>query len=179
MIVRRTLILAGAIAALSGRLLAQIQKTAVRVLPGEDRHGERIKLGANPNYCKVSAKDSGGALSSFEAASIAKGGPPLHIHLDQDEWFYVVTGVYRFQVGTERFVLKAGDSLFAPRQVPHTFAYLGETEGRLLCTFQPAGDMEAFFRELGQEKGLPVAARMAQLFENHGMKVVGPPLPLD
>jgi quercetin 2,3-dioxygenase len=157
---------------------AQQQRKAVRVSAKEDRNGERIALGPNPNHCKISGKDSAGAISSFEATSLVKGGPPLHIHLDQDEWFYIVSGEYRFRVGNEEFLLKAGDSLFAPRQVPHTFAFVGDAPGRMLCTFQPAGDMEAFFRELGKISGPPAAEQMATLFAKHGMRVVGPPLPV-
>ena len=48
------------------------------------------------------------------------------------------------QVGDERFRHTPGDSLLAPRKVPHTFARLGDGQGRLLIAYEPAGDMEDF-----------------------------------
>ncbi len=45
-------------------------------------------------------------------------------------------------------MLKPGDAVFAPRQVPHTFARIGEENGRMLLMYQPAGTMEAFYQEV-------------------------------
>jgi quercetin dioxygenase-like cupin family protein len=151
---------------------AQTTGRASPVQVGEDRFGES----SSPNDCKVSGKDTQGALAVFESTSTRKGGPPLHVHSAQDEWFYVVSGEFAFKVGGQQFRLKAGDSLLAPREIPHTFAHLGDGEGKLLCTFQPAGDMEAFFRALAQlQERTP--EKMQALFKAHGMAVVGPPLP--
>ena len=30
---------------------------------------------------------------------MGKGGPPRHVHFEQDEWFYVIKGDYVFEVG--------------------------------------------------------------------------------
>ena len=49
------------------------------------------------------------------------------------------------EVGQERFHLKPGDLVFAPRKVPHVWAYVGDAVGRMLITFTPAGKMEAIF----------------------------------
>ena len=83
-------------------------------------------------------------------------------------------GEFRFQVGDELHLLKAGDLIFGPRKVPHAFVNLSET-GRLLIAFQPAGTMEAFFAA-----GLldPMSEEFRQLNREHGVEVVGPPLPI-
>src|SRR5215208_3126318 len=53
------------------------------VAAGDDRFGEHVTLGAGqPNDCKVSARDTGGALSVFEFTG--DGGGPPHLHHDQD-----------------------------------------------------------------------------------------------
>jgi len=44
-------------------------------------------------------------------------------------------------------LLKAGDSAFAPRKIPHAFAKINEGEGQILVLFQPAGSMEDFFEQ--------------------------------
>jgi quercetin dioxygenase-like cupin family protein len=107
-----------------------------------------------------------------------KGGPPLHPHQSQDEWFYVIQSEFVVQVGDERFRATPGDSLFAPRQVPHTFAHVGDGAGKMITAFQPAGSMEAFFREQSKITGAPSAEEVQRMFRAHGMEVLGPPLAL-
>jgi mannose-6-phosphate isomerase-like protein (cupin superfamily) len=57
----------------------------------------------------------------------------------QAEWFYALEGEFSIEVGQERITLKPGDSLLAPRKVPHVWAYVGATRGRILIAFMPAG----------------------------------------
>lgn len=144
---------------------------------GRDRDGGDIRLfGVSPNRVKVSGADTGGRLALFAYEGHAPGGPPLHLHLDQDEVFVVEAGRYLFQVGDQRGVLSAGDTIFLPRGVPHGFAQLS-AEGRLMFMFTPAGDMEAFFQAHARLDGGPdFAARAADLFAEHGMRIVGPPI---
>src|SRR5436853_823410 len=84
---------------------------------GDDRFGEQIKLGGEPNDCKVSAKDTNGALCIFEFTG--GGGGPRHLHHEQDEWIYVMDGQIEFLMGEERVRLGAGESVFIPRTVAH------------------------------------------------------------
>src|SRR3954454_2666106 len=126
----------------------QAQKHAIYVPRGRDRSGEQLLVGGTfPLQIKVSSEDSDGALFVFEHADMGKGGPPRHFHYEQDEWFYAIKGTFAFEVGEEQFTLGPGDSLLAPRMVPHVWAYVGEEPGTLLVALQPAGSFEAFFRE--------------------------------
>jgi quercetin 2,3-dioxygenase len=144
-----------------------------------DRNGERTVLfGNSPNQVKVSATDTEGRFALFEYVGRTRGGPPLHLHMTQDEIFYIREGDYLFQVGEQRHRLGAGDTIFLPRAVPHTFAQLS-AEGRMVFMFTPAGDMEAFFRDQGKLTGPPSPEVAAGLFAERGMTIVGPPLPVD
>ncbi len=129
-----------------------------------------------PWIVKISGKDTNGDLCIFE--SITKGskpgGPPMHVHHHQDEWFYVIEGELKVKIGEEIFHLKAGDSVFAPRGVPHAPYNMGG-DGKGLTLFQPAGSMEDFFEELGQFKTIPPPEEeFKKLFQKHGMEIVGP-----
>ncbi len=123
---------------------------------------------------KVVSADTGGGLFVLEQANRQKGGPPRHLHLDQDEWFYAVEGEFVVEVGSDRFTLTAGDSLLAPRKVPHVWAFVGTGVGRLLVAFTPAGRMEAFFHEVTKSNAMP--SQDPALWRAHGMELVGPPL---
>jgi mannose-6-phosphate isomerase-like protein (cupin superfamily) len=91
----------------------------------------------------LSGKDTGQAACSVDTNRRMRGGPPLHVHHAQDEWFFVREGEFDIRVGDETHHLRPGDSLLAPRGVPHAFANSTET-GRMLVTFLPAGQIEDF-----------------------------------
>ena len=146
------------------------------VKAGASRFGEQTKIGGtSPNDIKVSSKDTDGGLTVFEYVGNVKGGPPLHVHPNQDEIFFVQAGNYLFQVGEEKHQLSAGDLIFLPRNVPHTFAQLTD-QGKMLFFFQPSGKMEDYFRVLGGLKAQPSPAEGAKIFADHDMQVMGPPL---
>jgi hypothetical protein len=106
-----------------------------------------------------------------------KGGPPLHLHHAQDEWFLVREGEFLFQVGEDRFLLGVGDSILAPRKIPHAFANVSDT-GRLMIVYQPAGTIEQFFLE-GSRLTSPSPPDLQQLYRANGMEIVGPPIKAD
>lgn len=154
-----------------------LRSGAVLVRAAHDRHGRDTELfGVSPNRVKVSAADTAGRLSLFEYEGHGRGGPPLHIHAAQDEIFVVLQGAYMFEVGGQRRRLTAGDTILAPRGVPHGFCQL-EDHGRLLFMYTPAGDLEAFFEAHARLDTKPdFPARAPDLFASHGMQVVGPPI---
>lgn len=143
------------------------------VSAGEDQFGEQRGLGISTIAFKLTPPDEKG-IFIIENSFREKGGPPRHLHVEQDEWFYAVEGEFLLEVGQERFVLKPGDSLLAPRQVPHVWAYTGGGVGRMLIAFMPAGKMESFFREVTKSNAMPV--QDPALWLAHGMEVLGPPL---
>lgn len=146
---------------------------AQRVAAGEDRFGEHRGLGISAIQFKVSTHDSNDVFI-LENTFRAKGGPARHLHYDQDEWFYAIEGEFIFEVGQARLRLVPGDSLLAPRKVPHVWAYAGEARGRILIAFMPAGKMEAFFREVTVADAMP--PQDPDLWRAYGMELLGPPL---
>ena len=149
---------------------------------GEGRiHGHLKLKGVNANILdlKVSGKDTNEELAIFEQTSLSQGrGTPLHIHLKQDEVFYVIEGEYNFKVGTETYSLSVGDSIFLPRRVPHAWTQMSE-KGKMTVIFQPAGKMEDFFVTMADLKGEPTSEEIARIFAENEMQIVGPPLKIE
>ena len=83
-------------------------------------------------------------------------------------------GQYTIEIGGKTYRLGPGESILAPRKVPHVWAHIGEGVGRLLVAFQPAGQMQGFFEEASKIKGIPSHEVMQRLFHSHGMEVLGP-----
>ena len=65
----------------------------------------------------VGREQSAGAVTVIEGV-VAEGGPPLHVHDDEDEIVIVVDGHLDYRIGEERGELSAGGSLWFPRRVP-------------------------------------------------------------
>jgi quercetin dioxygenase-like cupin family protein len=147
-----------------------------RVPAGEDQYGEYRGLGVSSIAFKVSSQGSDGLLI-LENTFHRKGGPARHLHYDQDEWFYAVEGQFIIEIGSETISLNPGDSVLAPRKIPHVWAYVGDTQGRILIAFMPAGKMEAFFREVTKANAMP--PQNPELWRAHGMELLGPPLAID
>ena len=153
-------------------------KKGIMVTNGSDRFSKPLSLfDGDKFYCKVSGKDTEGDLYIFDSTRLREGGPPLHYHYTQDEWWYIISGEYLIKVGEETYHAKAGDCVFGPRGVPHAFAKVGEAESKLIMLFQPAGKMEEWFNLVNDG----VIAKMTEDEKNearkkHGFEHVGPPL---
>jgi quercetin 2,3-dioxygenase len=148
---------------------------AVKIAASADRFGEQRGRGISTIAFKVMPENPGDPLI-LENSLKAKGGPPRHFHYDQEEWFYILEGEFQFEVGSERFHLEPGDSLLAPRRVPHAWALVGAAQGKILIAFLRSLKMEAYFREVTKANALP--PQDSALLRVHGMELVGPPLPV-
>jgi quercetin dioxygenase-like cupin family protein len=154
-------------------------KKGFKVGAGTDRNQEALHIMGGQFSCMISSNDSNGELLAYDTVRSEKGGPAMHVHHSQDEWFYIISGEFIAQVGEDRFTLKAGDSAFAPRKIPHAFAKVSEGEAQMLVMFQPAGLMEDFFKQMSKiGKSIPKDQEntLEELWHTHGMEIVGPPL---
>jgi mannose-6-phosphate isomerase-like protein (cupin superfamily) len=148
------------------------------VRAGKDRHNNPFtRQPGDIIFNKVSNSDTDGDLYIFDTTRILEGGPPLHYHYSQDEWWYVISGEFLIRVGDETFHAKPGDSVFGPRGIPHTFAKIGEGEAKIILLFQPAGKMEDFFKAVNEGKVDKMSEDEKNKFRMaHGFEHIGPPL---
>jgi mannose-6-phosphate isomerase-like protein (cupin superfamily) len=142
----------------------------------EDRYDFKRVIPNGTTTFKVSSKDSRGDFFAMEHHHTKKGGPPRHLHHNEDEWFYVIEGEYIVEVGNQLHHLKAGDSVLGPREVSHAFAFVGESTGRFLITYAPAGKMEEFFDFQDKAGGRTTFVNDAKTMRAYGMELLGPPL---
>ena len=130
----------------------------------------------------VTGAESGGAYFAMEAFVPPGGGPPPHIHRNEDETFYVVEGQCDFLLGQETVTGGVGDFINVPRGTVHRFHNTGTTPARLILTFTPAG-IERFFEETLERALEPghvvldniddVAARYVAAAPRYGLEFVG------
>lgn len=154
------------------------EKKGFKVDSGKDRTSSSIALFEGDTFdSKVSTTDTDGDIYVFESKRTKEGGPSHHYHFAQDEWWYVLQGEFLIKVGDTTYEAKAGDSVFGPRMIPHSFAKIGDGEGKLLMFFQPAGKMEEMFKKIaaGVTKNLS-EEEQDKFREEHGLRRVGPPI---
>jgi len=159
------------------------QPKLTRVPAGEDRFREHHTIGISSTDFKVATKDTNGGLFIMEHTNRKKGGPPRHLHHNEDEWFYALEGGYIIEVGSERCRLKSGDCILAPRGVPHAWAFVGDTPGKMLIAFAPANKMEEFFRSTNARRGGAYSTwddpNEKERFRAFGLELLGPPLSVE
>jgi mannose-6-phosphate isomerase-like protein (cupin superfamily) len=143
-------------------------------LPGE---GTTIQGPAGgPLVFKVRGDEAGGSLTAVENVIAPGDGPPLHVHANEDESWFIIEGTVRFRLGDELSDAPAGSFVFVPRGVAHCFANFTDTPARMLVMFTPSG-MERFFDAFAATPdGVPVPEAFARAAATAGMTVVGPPL---
>jgi mannose-6-phosphate isomerase-like protein (cupin superfamily) len=143
---------------------------------------------------KAAAQQTEGRLLQLHGREPRGAAPPLHIHHDADEAFYVLEGELTIFVGDERIEVGAGDFVLGPKGIPHTFLVRSE-RAEVFVTFTPAGTegpfgfgLDGFFREIGipvvpgeapPEPVPPDPEEFARRAALYGIEIVGPPPTLE
>lgn len=139
--------------------------------PGE---GRSINLGNFRMSVKATAAETGSAFTLLEAAEPADFGPPMHIHHDAAEAFYVLDGEYMMFIEDREFRCPAGSFVYIPSGLRHGFR-VGGVPSRKLNLYSPAA-MVGYFDELSAAITSDKAdeAELDAIARRYGMEVVGP-----
>ncbi len=132
---------------------------------------------------KSTGEQTGSRVAVTENWAPRGHGSPLHVHHQEDEWFYVLSGELTFWIDGRVFTATEGSFVYGPRDVPHTFTVTSD-EARFLLVVEPAG-LEDFIRALSepaQSLTLPPATVQPPAMETmlataaeHGIEILGPP----
>ena len=134
---------------------------------------------------KMTGAQSDGALGVVEVTTPGGPGAPLHVHRREAETFCVLEGELTVFLGDQVVRASAGDVVYAPAEIPHTYNIESEM-ARILVISTPAG-FEEFVAAVGTpteraelprepvpfdpEQLGPIAARC-------GIDIIGPPMPV-
>lgn len=119
---------------------------------------------------RVASADSNRTLCLTEIVAPPGTGIPRHVHTREDETFHVLEGEFDFEVDSRTVRAPAGTTVFAPRDVPHSFRNAGTRPARLLVVITPGG-LEAMFAELAAlPAGPPDLARVGEICGRYGVR---------
>jgi quercetin dioxygenase-like cupin family protein len=149
----------------------QARGSAFVLGPGE---GRSIDLGNFAMSVKATGTETGAAFTLVEAAEPPGFGPPMHIHHDAAEAFYVLAGEYFIFIEDREYTCPAGSFIYIPVGLRHGFR-VGGVPSQKLNLYSPAA-MIGYFDELSvaiasEEADADVLDAIAR---RHGMEVVGP-----
>jgi quercetin dioxygenase-like cupin family protein len=108
---------------------------AVKYQPKPRRYYFDVALGS----ILLSGEDTGGAYCLLDMRVAPGKGVPRHTHTREDEALFVLSGELEASVGDEIFTLRAGETLIAPRNIPHQLRNSGSVPNHYLIMFSPAG----------------------------------------
>jgi len=135
--------------------------------------GRQIDLGTFSMTLKAGGEETGGLFSLLEAEEPPGFGPPLHIHHDAAEAFYVLEGEYVMYLGDREVTCPAGSFIFIPAGMRHGFK-VGAVPSRKLNLFFPAA-MVGYFDELSAAIARSEADdALDAIATGHAMEIVGP-----
>lgn len=163
--------------------MAPDSSRALAALALAQGEGEALWFGNSLATIKADGEATGGRCAVFEILAPQGNGPPLHVHRNEDEWFYVLEGELLFWVDGQTIMCGPGAFAFAPRNRPHTFTVTSPT-ARYVVVAQPAG-FDQFVRALSvpaKTRTLPPAAVeqptpdcMTDMAARHKIEILGPP----
>ena len=138
-------------------------------------------IGGSVHRVVLDGAATAGRLAAFRSSMRGGAASPVHVHERDDETIFLNDGTGLFWAGDKCWEAGPGDTVFLPRDVPHTYLFTSDTVDMVtVCT--PSG-MEDFFRAVGWDLASPLpqdwAVDMAELKaagEATGQRVLGPPL---
>jgi len=135
--------------------------------------GRSIDLGGFRMSVKASREDTSGSFTLLEADEPAGFGPPLHIHRDAAEAFYVLEGEYLLFIEGREHPCPAGSFIFIPAGIEHGFR-VGGVPSRKLNLYAPAA-MVGYFDDLSAaiKSGRVEADALSAIALRYGMDVRG------
>ncbi len=130
----------------------------------------------------ITGEETGGAFFMSESLIAPGGGPPPHVHSREDESFYLQQGTLVIRVGDQVLNASAGDFVYLPRGIAHSFRNVSNETARLLSVSTPAG-LEHYFEEvflpaddIADTAGIPqiddaMIARVIQASPKYGLEL--------
>jgi mannose-6-phosphate isomerase-like protein (cupin superfamily) len=132
----------------------------------------------SPHLFKAAASNTAGRFDFIVGSFAPLTGPPLHLHHEQDDTFYILSGTLTVQAGDDIFDIGPGDFFSIPPGIPHTFDNLhnrGEPV-QAINLMTPGGHFDMFEAMATVEAGPHHAEATRDIVTRYGTEIVGPTL---
>lgn len=138
--------------------------------------GKRLNVLGDNQRILLTGQNTAGSYSLIENYNSPGVSIPLHLHRNEDETFYIVSGEVDFQINDEIVRATAGTTVYLPRNTPHSFTIVGSESAKMLMMLIPAG-LEKYFEELSQlpSEEPPDMEKVIEISTRYGIEFLSPP----
>lgn len=134
--------------------------------------GKVLNVIGDHQNIKLTGKDTNGQYTLIEQNNEPEDSIPPHVHENEDEVFQVLEGIIEMKIGDEKSILNAGDLVFCPKRIPHTWKVIGNEKSKVMLGIFPAG-LEVMFEELSQlPSGPPDMERIGQICGKYNVRIL-------
>ena len=134
--------------------------------------GRQLNIVGDHQLIKLTGKDTDGKLTLIFQDNPPNTQIPMHVHKNEDELYKVIGGEVEFTVDGKATLIRGGDTIFLPRNIPHTWKVVGTSNATVYLTIFPAG-LENMFEELNKlPAGPPDFPKVAEICGRYGIKFV-------
>ena len=139
------------------------------VLKGE---GRKMNILGDHHLIKLTGKDTDGKFTVILQDNPPNTQIPMHVHKNEDELYKVIEGEVEFTVDGKTTILNGGDTIFLPRNIPHTWKVIGTNNATVDLIISPSG-LETMFEELNNlPEGPPDFLKVGEICGLYGIEFV-------
>ena len=132
--------------------------------------GDGRVVPVGPDHARILAQ--GQPVDVVEMTVNAGGEPPLHLHRNEDEWFYVLEGEIAFWVDGVTVEGGPGTFAYAPQEVPHTYAVRSGTARMMIGSNTP--NFTAIFDAFAALPSDATEEQAGAVLDRYGIVMLGP-----
>lgn len=128
--------------------------------------------------------DNADRMSIIEHRMAKDFAPPLHVHHQESETFFILEGLFRFQRDGQVIEAAKGDTLHMPKECVHSFRVVSDYGRFLTITNGQFENMVRAAAHPAETDGLPEQMpptleqqqALAQICSAHAIDLLGPPI---
>ncbi len=123
----------------------------------------------------LDGQSTGGKFAVMSELVPPGGGPPMHVHANEEEVFLVAEGRLSYCVNEQWQEVAPGGVVYLPRGAIHCYRNIGEVPARHWIVTLPSG-FENFFAACAEEfarQGGPDSVQIVKIHLNNGIELLG------
>ncbi|WP_204344839.1 cupin domain-containing protein [Psychroserpens algicola] len=137
-----------------------------------DKEGELLNVIGDIQTHKLMGSETNNQIVEWVDDVEPGVGIPPHIHTKEDEIFRVIKGQIEIMINGSTTVLEAGDTAYAPKNIPHSWKVVGTEKAKMITSAFPAG-IELMFKELADlPAGPPDFKKVSEICGRHGITFI-------
>jgi quercetin dioxygenase-like cupin family protein len=138
---------------------------------------QEFRVFGEPVRVLISSDETGRSFAAITQTSPPGGGPPPHLHRNEDEIFTVLEGEFEIFDGARWKKLGKGETAYTLRGQAHTFRNCGNESGTIQCVVVPGSGFETYLEEISVLSMPDNAPQLMEISDRYGIEFLAPEPP--